>query len=238
MRVDVGWDGFWADAPAERDSVFWDAPPELVVGRQLPLFERQLTAGSPLVDAGCGNGTQTRWLSERHRGPVVGVDLSPTAVELARDAGGDAEYQVLDLTDGPAVAAFRGGRGGRGDCHVYLRGVLHQAAPDDRARIADGVATLLGHRGRAFVVEPARAAKEVLGGLMRRPAGPPPALAAVFAHGISPMEMPDEAVPALFTGRGLTVLASGRLPLATTVHEPDGTRVELPSNWLVVGYTG
>ncbi|TDC78632.1 class I SAM-dependent methyltransferase [Streptomyces hainanensis] len=235
MRVDVGWDGFWADAPTERDSVFWDAPPEQVVERQLPLFERHLTAGPPLVDAGCGNGTQTRWLAARHRGPVVGVDLSPTAVELARGAGGDAEYEVLDLADGPAVATFRAGRG---DCHVYLRGVLHQAAHDDRARIADGVTALLGHGGRAFVVEPARAAKEVLGGLMGRPAGPPPALAAVFAHGISPMEMPDEAVPALFTGRGLTVFASGRLPLATTVRDPDGARVELPSNWLVVGYGG
>ncbi|MFD5315706.1 class I SAM-dependent methyltransferase [Streptomyces sp. NPDC127098] len=234
MRVDEGWDGFWAQAPTAAESVFWDAPPEQVAARHLALFEPYLTGDLPLVDAGCGNGTQTRHLGERH-GVVVGVDLSPAAVELARRRPGGAEFEVLDLADGAAVAAFHERRG---DCHVYLRGVLHQAPPEERARIVDGVATLLGAAGRGFVVEPASAARETLAGLMRRPGGPPPSLAAVFAHGISPMEMPDEAVPALFAERGLAVLDAGRAPLATTVRDPEGTRVELPSSWLVVGRTG
>ncbi|WP_243740826.1 class I SAM-dependent methyltransferase [Streptomyces sp. 8K308] len=229
----MSWDGFWTDAPP---TVFWDAPPDVVAGRHLPLFEPYLTGGLPLVDAGCGNGTQTRHLADRRPNGVVGVDLSPAAVELARRQSRNAEFEVLDLADRHAVAACRERR--RGDCHVYLRGVLHQAAPEERARMADGVVALLGGAGRGFVVEPAAAAKETLMGLMRRPGGPPPSLAAVFAHGISPMEMPDEAVPALFVERGLTVLAEGRAPLATTVRDPEGARVELPSNWLVVGHTG
>jgi hypothetical protein len=32
-------------------------------------------------------------------------------------------------------------------------------------------------------------------------------------------------------------MASGELPLVTTEFHPDGTRIELPSTWLVAGRT-
>ncbi len=116
-----------------------------------------------------------------------------------------------------------------------MRGVLHQADPDDRQPLVDGLAALLGERGRAFLVELSEAAKPVLMGLAQGPDGPPPKLAPVFRHGLAPGEVADEAVPVYLNAAGLTVLASGDLPLTTTEYRADGTRIELPSKWLVAG---
>jgi SAM-dependent methyltransferase len=230
------WEGYWRHVPAGTGRVFWDAPPEDVAARHLPLFTPHLPATPlPLVDLGCGNGTQTAYLAARHPAPVVGVDVSETAISRARALAPDADHRVLDAADPAAVAALHAELG---DCHVYVRGLLHQAPPDARPRMAEGIATLLGETGRAFVVEPARAAGAALAALMRRPGGPPPTLAAVFAHGITPADLPDDALPGLLAGAGLTVLAGGALPLATTEQGPDGTPVELPSRWLVAGRAG
>ncbi|MFE7612434.1 class I SAM-dependent DNA methyltransferase [Streptomyces celluloflavus] len=58
-----------------------------------------LPAGARVLDLGCGTGQPTsRQLSDAgHR--VVGVDLSPTMVKLARDNAPDAEFHRLDIAD-------------------------------------------------------------------------------------------------------------------------------------------
>ncbi|OXS32479.1 class I SAM-dependent methyltransferase [Streptomyces sp. XY006] len=236
-RYRESWEGFWREASDAPGAVFWDAEPALTVGPHLALFEPHLADFPlPLVDLGCGNGTQTRYLADRFP-RVVGADLSAAALEHARraDPAGRATYRRLDAADKDEVQSLHAELG---DCNIYLRGVLHQCEPDDRQALADGIATLVGDRGRAFLVEPAGAAKAVLMGLASGPDGPPPKLAPVFRHGIAPGEVADEAVPAYLRSAGLTVLASGDLPLMTTEYRPDGTRVELPSHWLVAGRAG
>ncbi|WP_030981435.1 class I SAM-dependent DNA methyltransferase [Streptomyces sp. NRRL S-1813] len=68
-----------------------------------------LPAGSRILDLGCGTGLPTaRQLADAgHR--VVGIDLSPSMVELARENAPDAAFHRLDIAD------LRGGRlGGPG----------------------------------------------------------------------------------------------------------------------------
>ncbi|MFB8241777.1 class I SAM-dependent methyltransferase [Kitasatospora purpeofusca] len=228
------WEGFWRDAPDEPGAVIWDAEAALVAERHLALFRPGLVDPElPVVDLGCGSGTQTRFLAGRF-GRVLGVDLSEAAVELARrnDPGGLAEYARLDATDAGAVRALHDRLG---DVNLYLRGVIHQSDPADRGPVAEAVAVLAGRRGRAFVVELAEAAKRVLADLAGGPAGPPPKLRPVFAHGLAPAEVADGAFAELFGAAGLTVLGSGDLPLATTEFTADGERIELPARWLLVG---
>ncbi|GAA2658451.1 hypothetical protein GCM10010307_74230 [Streptomyces vastus] len=93
----------------------------------------------------------------------------------------------------------------------------------------------MGERGRAFLVELAEAAGVVLRGLAQRPEGPPAKLAPVFRHGIAPGEVSDDAVLEYLRAAGLAVFASGELPLVTTEYQGDGTRIELPSKWVVAG---
>ncbi|MGY0019726.1 class I SAM-dependent methyltransferase [Streptomyces sp. YJ-C3] len=232
-RYKKAWEGFWGEAPEEPGGVFWDAEPALTVGLHLDLFEPLLAApGLPVVDLGCGNGTQTRFLADRYR-KVVGVDLSGAALGRARraDPAQQADYRQLDATDQRQVSALHVELG---DVNVYMRGVLHQSDPVDRQPLMDAVAALVGERGRGFVVELSEGARTILRGLARHPAGPPPKLAPVFAHGIAPGEVRDAAVPGYADAAGLAVLASGELPLITTEFTPDGSRIELPSRWLVV----
>ncbi|WNZ07590.1 class I SAM-dependent methyltransferase [Streptomyces sp. 11x1] len=235
-RYRDAWEGFWREASDEPGAVFWDAGPERTAAVHLALFEPYLTAADlPLVDLGCGNGTQTRFLADRFP-RVIGVDLSGAALDRARaaDPDGRAAYRVLDAADKTDAEALHADLG---DANVYVRGVLHQCEPDDRQRLVDTVATLLGERGRVCLVELAEAAKPVLMGLAADPAGPPAKLAPIFRHGIAPGEVTDAAVPKYLRAAGLTVVASGELPLATTEHTADGTRLELPSRWYVAGRT-
>ncbi|MFG3660054.1 class I SAM-dependent methyltransferase [Streptomyces sp. NPDC047706] len=236
-RYRAAWEGFWREAPGGPGSVFWDAEPALTAGRHVALFEPLLAdPGLAMVDLGCGNGTQTRFLAGRFP-RVLGADLSAAAVAHAEqaDPAGQATYRELDAADKTEVETLRAQLG---DANVYMRGVLHQCEPGDRQPLVDGIASLVGERGRVFLVELAEAAGPVLRGLAQSPAGPPAKLAPVFRHGIAPGEVADAAVPEYLTAAGLTVLASGELPLTTTETGPDGTRIELPSKWLLAGRTG
>ena len=228
------WESFWHDAPYETGGVFWDADPSLTAERHLPHFASWFDPGLPLVDLGCGNGTQTRWLAG-HYGRVVGVDLAPSAVERAGrdDPHGLAEYRQLNAVDPAAVARLHADLG---DANVYMRGVLHQCEPADRGPLVAGIAGLTGARGRVFAVELAEAAKGVLMDLVRGPEGPPAKLGAVFAHGLAPGEMTDAAVPGYFGDAGLSLLAQGEQPLLTTEFTSSGVRIEIPSKWLVAGH--
>ncbi|MEV7890733.1 class I SAM-dependent methyltransferase [Streptomyces sp. NPDC002817] len=235
-RYRDAWESFWSEAPDGQGAVFWDAEPALTAGLHLALFEPYVTAPAlPMVDLGCGNGTQTRFLADRFR-HVLGVDLSEAAVDRARDAdpAGQATYRVLDAVEKGGAESLHAELG---DANVYMRGVLHQCEPADRQPLVDGLAALLGEHGRGFLVELSEAAKPILVGLAQHPSGPPPKLAPIFRHGIAPGEVSDDAVPQYLATAGLTVLASGELPLVTTEYTPDGTRIELPSKWLVVGRT-
>ncbi|GGV35910.1 methyltransferase [Streptomyces longisporoflavus] len=233
-RYKEAWEGFWRDASEEPGAVFWDAEPALTAGIHLALFEPHMTAaGLPVVDVGCGNGTQTRFLADRYP-HVIGVDLSAAALAHARraDPAEQVDFRQVDVAERAEAEQLHAELG---DMNVYMRGVLHQCEPADRRPLVESIAALVGERGRAFVVELGEAAGTVLRGLARSPEGPPPKLAPVFAHGIAPGEVADAAVPQYVAAAGLTIIASGELPLVTTEFTPDGRRIELPSKWLVVG---
>ncbi|QNP69273.1 class I SAM-dependent methyltransferase [Streptomyces roseirectus] len=230
------WEGFWREAPQEPGSVLWDAEPDVTAAAHVPLFTPHLLdPGLPLIDLGCGNGTQTRFLATRFT-RVLGVDLAEAALEHARraDPEGRAEYRFLDAVDRDAAERLHDELG---DANVYMRGLLHQCGPEDRGPLTEAVAALLGARGRVFLVEPSEEAGAILGGLARRPEGPPPKVAPIFRHGIAPGAVSDAAVPGHLTSAGLTVLALGQAPLTTTEHTADGALIVLPSRWAVAGRT-
>ncbi|MBQ0825600.1 class I SAM-dependent methyltransferase [Streptomyces tagetis] len=233
-RYRDAWDGFWREAPEGPGEVFWDAEPMLTAGRHLAHFEPYLVDPAlPLIDLGCGNGTQTRYLADRFP-RVVGADLSDAALGHARraDPEGRAGYRRLDAADPEQTGALHAELG---DANVYLRAVLHQCEPGERRALAHGVAALLGERGRAFLVEPAESAGPLLMALVQCPEGPPAKLAPVLGHGLIPGRLPDTALPAYLDEAGLAVVAGGRLPLVTTEYTADGIRLELPSAWVIAG---
>ncbi len=225
-----------ARRPRRAGAALWDAEAELTAAAHLPFSEAHFHPSLPVVDLGCGNGTQTRFLAKRY-GRAVGVDLAAAAIGHARhqDPGGVAEYRQLDAADPVAVRRLSEELG---EVNVYMRGVLHQCPPEDRAPLVEGISVLTGGRGRVFAEELAASAKAVLMGLAQGPGEPPAKLAAIFTHGIAPAEMPDETVPELFRAAGMEVLARGEVALVTTERRPDGSWFEVPTNWLVAGGVG
>lgn len=105
-------------------------------------------AGVTVLDAGCGPGTLAVELAGRGA-RVVGVDLSPTLVELARDRAADlplrgtVEFRSGDMLD-PAHGHF--------DWIVAMDSVIHYAGPEMAAAVA-GLAQR-AHRGVLFTFVP------------------------------------------------------------------------------------
>ncbi|MDF3292537.1 class I SAM-dependent methyltransferase [Streptomyces silvisoli] len=233
-RYAEAWEGYWKDTPVAPGAAIWDCDAALSAEPHMELLAPYLGAGTlPMVDLGCGSGTQTRYLAKRF-GRAVGVDFSAAAVEYARqcDPDGLAEFRRLDASDAAAMQRLHTELG---DAHVYMRGVIHQCEGAARPAVAQAVGTLVGGRGRAFVVELLSEAKSVLREAAEGDGGPPPKLASVFAHGLTPGEVDDASVPELLCDAGLSVLARGRIELVMTEHRPDGSRMDLPAQWLVVG---
>ena len=78
----------------------------------LDCFAEQLRGRGPVVDIGCGPGQAARYLADRGL-PVVGVDLSPEMVAIARRLTPDLPFHrgdmlALDVDDGAwgGIVAF------------------------------------------------------------------------------------------------------------------------------------
>jgi trans-aconitate 2-methyltransferase len=104
-----------ADRAVDWDATSYDrlADPQEEWGREV-LARLELRGDETVLDAGCGSGRVTRLLLERlPNGRVIGVDASPSMIELARKAFADearVELRVLDLAelelDAPVDAIF------------------------------------------------------------------------------------------------------------------------------------
>ncbi|MEU0006766.1 methyltransferase domain-containing protein [Streptomyces sp. NPDC006314] len=226
------WESYWSETSDTRGEAIWDADPSLTAEPHSELLLPYADPSRTIVDLGCGNGTQTRYLATRFA-RAVGVDLSHAAVEHARRAqnGAAVEFQQLDLTDTEAVRALHDRLG---DCNVYMRAVIHQSEPAARPAVAAAVAEILGTEGRAFVVELTAGSRDVLRRAASDPAGPPPKLQRVYHHGLKPADADDEEIPRLLAEAGLTILADGETALAQTEYLADGTRIDLPARWFVL----
>ena len=134
MTGDSWWDAVYADGSAP-----WD------IGRPQTAFVRLADAGeiaSPVLDAGCGTGEHALMLAERGFA-VTGVDLSATAIGLARgkaaDRGLATDFEVAD------VLALD--RMGRTFASVLDNGVFHVFDDDDRVRYVRSLASVLDAGG-------------------------------------------------------------------------------------------
>ncbi|MGW2425167.1 class I SAM-dependent methyltransferase [Streptomyces sp. NPDC001709] len=226
------WESYWSETSDETGEAIWDSDPALTAEPHSALLLPHADPARTIVDLGCGNGTQTRFLATRFA-RAVGVDLSHAAVEHARRTTADdvVEFQQLDLTDSGAVRALHERLG---DANVYMRAVIHQSEPEARPAVAAAVAEIIGTEGRAFVVELTSGSRDVLRRAASQEGGPGPKLRRVFHHGLKPADADDEEIPRLLGEAGLKVLAEGGTTLPQTENLADGTRIDLPARWFVL----
>lgn len=218
------WDHYWGDITAQTGAALWDVAPDNAAARDLEEVRSHLPNNRPLIDLGCGNGTQTLFFGQ-HYSRVIGVDVSAVVIEAVCDRPHPPEvsFRQLDVLSKDACTALHAEIG---DAHVYVRGVIHQLDPKDWGLAVAGIRTLIGSTATALIVELGAAAHE----LMARIHEPPPKLAEVLAHGIIPAALGPGAIEQLF-GDGLEVLAHGDTAIHTTQPLPDGSRLSIPAEY-------
>lgn len=148
------WEDYWSEIKETgmNAQVFWDSVPERAAQEDLQRFINYFDPDLPLLDLGCGNGRQSRFLAGSFR-KVIGVDISPSAIQLAVSStlsGGNIEFRVFDAIDEDAARALHEEFG---DMNIYMRGVLHMIKRRNRAAFIENLGILLGTRGSLYQIE-------------------------------------------------------------------------------------
>ena len=133
------WDASYRDGPAP-----WD------IGRPQPPIVRVAAEGGfagAVLDAGCGTGENALHVAALGL-PVLGVDVSETALAIARkkahDRGIEVEFASAD--------AFHLERLGRRFETVLDCGLFHTCDGDERSRYVASLASVTEHDGALYVL--------------------------------------------------------------------------------------
>jgi methyl halide transferase len=124
----------WNDSYASGEPLPWDTgtPDPMLIET---IASRGIAPGRTL-EIGCGTGTDAIYPAQ-HRFEVVGIDISPLAIENARaKARGCCRFETVDfLNESPPGGPFQ---------FVFDRGCFHAFDEDhERAQFAQNVAALL-----------------------------------------------------------------------------------------------
>ena len=211
-RYLTSWEGYWSTATGAPGEIFWDADPPHAAQQDLVLFQDYVDPQLPLIDLGCGNGTQTRFLADRFA-RVIGTEISPTVVAIAqtKNAAPNVSYRILDvLSPNDAQTLHQE----IGDANIYMRTVLHQLLSTDHATAIQSIERLLGIRGTLYLIELSSAAEPYFTQLIKQ-YGPPPGLARVFQHEITPGMLNENDIEVLFPTDRFTLLRTGKSHIYT-----------------------
>ncbi len=134
------WDAsYTGDTPAP-----WD------IGRPQPAFVRLADEGrlaGRVLDSGCGTG-ENALLAASRGADVVGIDVAPTAIALARakaaERGLSVRFEVADALDLSHL--------GLDVDTVIDSGVFHVFDDDDRVRYVTSLATVLESGGTCYLI--------------------------------------------------------------------------------------
>jgi SAM-dependent methyltransferase len=230
-RYSTSWEGFWSTSTGTAGEIFWDADPAHAAQQDLALFQGSIDPQLPLIDLGCGNGTQTRFLAD-HFARVIGTEISPAAIEIARTkhAAPNVSYRVLDVLSPDDAQALHEEIG---DANLYMRAVLHQLSPADHATAIQSIERLLGRKGVLYLVELSSAAEPFFAQLIKQ-YGPPPGLARVFQHQITPGMVNEDDLDVLFPPDRFTLLRTGPSHIHTVHTLPTSEVVKVPAFYAVL----
>jgi SAM-dependent methyltransferase len=230
-RYLISWEGFWNTSTGAPGEIFWDAEPAYAVQQDLVLFQGYTDPQLPIIDLGCGNGTQTRFLAD-HFATVMGTEISPAAVDIARtkNAAVNISYRVLDVLCPDAAEALHEEIG---DANLYMRAVLHQLSPEDHAMAIQSIERLLGKKGVLYMIELSSAAEPYFAQLIAQH-GPPPGLARVFQHQITPGMLNENGLDVLFPPDRFTLLGTGQSYIHTVHTLPTGEVIKVPAFFAII----
>ena len=230
------WDSYWRTVreTGKGGEVLWDNVPERAAAEDLIRFKRHVDENLPLLDFGCGNGRQTRFLAQ-HFKKVIGVDVSAAAVELAKKETAretNIEYRVLDGTSARQAEALHDEFG---DFNIYMRGVFHCVQQKDRRAFVRSLEILLGEKGALYLIELRHGALSVLRKVPGdTPSGLPELVHNVVRHGIRPIGFNPKDKEVYYPESRWRVLSEGHEVAINTVLLDDGQEMRVPASYLLL----
>jgi SAM-dependent methyltransferase len=233
------WDSYWRTihTTGPGGEVLWDSAPERASAEDLRRFAAHLDPDLPLVDLGCGNGRQSRFLA-RHFKQVIGIDVSPSAIELARrETRGLPEESKLGyrVWNGAIPGEAEALHAEIGDANVYMRTVFHCVQAPDRPCFVASLATLLGARGTLYQIELSEGALETFRQLPGdSPSGLPELVHNVVRNGIHPIGFSKRDQEKYYPDDSWTILDQGDAVAIETVRLGHGSEALVPANFLVL----
>jgi len=150
----AAWDGYWRGirTTGRSGDVLWDSGSQTELEQYTDAVLGHFNPALPVIDVGCGNGTNTRWLAGLFP-RAIGIDVSVGAIALARrEAAGlhNVEFLAMDATEPDAGEHLLESVG---PANVFVRGVFHVLKPDQQASLATNLRTAVGNTGRVFLAE-------------------------------------------------------------------------------------
>lgn len=228
------WDRFWTGVgkTGEGGDVLWDTEDLLEMQRSFDAFAPRMDLSLPFLDLGCGNGRRSKFLAER-AAKVVGIDVSGSAIELARrecEGLDNLDFRVANAIDPATAQALHDELG---DMNIYMRGVYHVIQPADRGVFSANLATLLGARGTIYQIETDGAFIDYM--LQRpdtTPTGLPRLVHDVISMGIIPAGFGRRDELRWFPPASWEVIDSGNT-IIRTVTLTDGQIGEVPAYYVL-----
>ncbi|HKI02410.1 MAG TPA: class I SAM-dependent methyltransferase [Thermoanaerobaculia bacterium] len=235
-EVDRHWENYWKsiDKTGRSGQVLWDNEPERASAEDLKRFREHMDPSLPLLDFGCGNGRQTRYLA-RHFPRVIGTDVSPSAIVKAREETAPEmriEYRVVNGLNPKDAQAFHDEFG---DVNVYMRTVLHVLQREDQPKFAENLAILLGEKGTLYQIELSLCALDYFRTLPgNSPSGLPQHVHNVIRTGATSVGFDPVERPRVYPDSHWNVVAHGDDVTINTVPLSHGQEGRVPANYLVL----
>ena len=231
----TNWESYWSKLFEDNDTAMWDTTSDLAIANALPRIKQAFEPSLPLIDFGCGNGTQAFFLAQ-HFDSAIGVDVSDAAIKQARSNNSheNLSLEVLDGTNRDDVLAFHSRIG---DANIYMRGILHQISPKDRPTVIESLQILMGNTGKLYLNELSPKAKASFEDLVRQTGSLPPQLARVYQHGIEPASVNQEEISVNFSNDKYSVVDEGETLITTNYILPDGNCLQLPGFYMLIEST-
>jgi len=233
MKYGHYWDAFYKKTyKTKSGKALWDVSVELSIQEDFELFQAHFNNDLAVLDIGCGTGHQSQFLSVHYK-KVLGVDVSPTAVEIAnnRHQGPNLNFQTLDIVNKKECLDVHERYG---DMNIYMRGVIHQVKEADHPQAIENLSLLMGRTGRMYFIEVLDNLRAHFSQATERFNELPKAIQDIFVSNLPPRGITLKQLPELFNSEEFKILDQGPGHLNTNLTLSNGLPVQIPAVYAVI----
>ncbi|MFJ8916303.1 class I SAM-dependent methyltransferase [Amycolatopsis sp. NPDC102389] len=225
------WDRYWRELPPGEGVAVWDTPAASNVGTHMSWMEPYFEKSLPVLDIGCGNGTQTAHLTGKYE-RVLGLEISESAVEAASETHRHPglEFRQFDILSDPATATLHDELG---DCNIYVRTLLHVFPKDEQLAAAANLARLLGSTGHILILEMPHSAGPVFEAGLNQSEDSLPKVRRNISYDVIGANLADGEIAEILDKAGIETVEHGTTLMPSTDRLSDGTALEIPLEYVL-----